>query len=82
MKLNTEKCHLLISGNKNEHIWSKVGKSKIWEENKVRLLGITIDNELKVDDHVSNIYLKAGRKLSALTRMAKFLLFEKRRIIF
>ena len=81
MKLNTEKCHLLISGNKIKHIWSKVGESKIWEENKVKLLGITIDNKLKFDEHVSNICLKAGRKLSALTRMVRFLTFEKRRIL-
>ena len=81
MKLNTEKCHLLIAGKKTEHIWAKVGESKIWEEHKVKLLGVTIDNELKFDEHVSNICLKAGRKLSTLTRMVKFLSFEKRRIL-
>ena len=81
MKLNTEKCHLLISGNKSEHIWTKIGDNKIWERNKVKLLGITIDNNLKFDEHVSNICLKASRKLSALTRMIKCLSFEKRRIL-
>ena len=35
MKLNTEKCHLLISGNKSEHIWIKIGDNKILERNKV-----------------------------------------------
>ena len=36
MKLKTEKCHLLISGNKLEHIWTKIGDNKIWESNKVK----------------------------------------------
>ena len=42
MKLKTYKCHPLISGNKNEHIWAKVGNEKIWESNSVKLLEITI----------------------------------------
>ena len=29
MKLNTDKCHLLISGSKAEHIWGNVGDKKI-----------------------------------------------------
>ena len=47
MKLNTDKCHLLVSGNKNEHMWAKVGNDKIWESRTVKLLGVTIDNQLK-----------------------------------
>ena len=69
MKLNTDKCHLLISGSKAEHIWGNVGDKKIWEDDKVKLLGVTIDNKLKFNYHVSDICLKAGRKLSALTRL-------------
>ena len=48
----------------------------------VRLLGITLDNNLKFDKHVSNIWSKANRKLSALTKVAKFLPFKKRSILF
>jgi len=82
MKLNTDKCHLLISGNKHEHIYAKVGHDVIWESNSVKLLGVTIDNDLKFDKHVSNICLKANRKLSALARVSKFLSFQKRRTLF
>ena len=42
MKLNTDKCHLLMSGLKYEHFWAQIGKQKIWEDNEVKLLGITI----------------------------------------
>ena len=82
MKLNTDKCHLLISGNKNEQMWAKLDRDVVWESNDVKLLGITLDNNLKFDKHVSNIYSKANKKLSALTRVAKFLPFKKRHILF
>ena len=40
MKLNTDKCHLLISGNKNEYMWSKLDENIVWESNDVELLGL------------------------------------------
>ena len=73
MKINTDKCHLLVSGYKHEHVWAKLGDKKIWEDKEVKLLGINIDNELKFDNHVLDICLKAGRKLSVLTRIVKYL---------
>ena len=82
MKLNTDKCHLIVSGYKHEQIWAKIGNDKMWESSDVKLLGVTIDNELKFDKHVSKICSKASRKLSVLARMSKLLSFEKRRVIF
>lgn len=82
MKLNTDKCHLLMAGNKIEDTWVKIGENKLWETGKVKLLGINIDNQLKFDHHVLNLCAKANQKLSALTRMARFLSFEKRRTLF
>ena len=63
MKLNTDKCHLLVSGHKHERCWARVGSDIIWESNNAKLLGVTIDNELKFDQHISNICMKANRKL-------------------
>ena len=65
-KLNTGKCHLLISGNKNEYIWAKLDEDIVWESNDVEFLRVTIDNNLRFDKHISNICLKANRKFSAL----------------
>ena len=36
IKLNTGKCHLLISGPKYEHQRAQIVKDMVWEENKVR----------------------------------------------
>ena len=82
MKLNTDNCHPLISRNKNEQMWVKLNRDIVRAGDDAKLLGITLENNLKFDKHVANICSKANRKLSALTRVAKFLLFKKRRILF
>ena len=29
--MNSDKCHLFISGHKFEHLWAKISNDKIWE---------------------------------------------------
>ena len=82
MKLNTDKCKLLISGFKHEQVWAQIGNDKIWEQKQVELLGITLDSALKFDEYIENICNKANTKLSILRRMSKFLDFDKKRILF
>ena len=82
MKLNSDKCHLLMGGYKHEHIWAQIDKDKIWESNEVKLLGVTTDNNLKFDSRIYKIYVKANQKLSVLSRMRNVLTFEKRRVVF
>ena len=81
MKLNHDKCQLLISGFKYESIWVTIGKSRIWENKNAKLLGINIDRDLKFDEHVSTLCKKASCKLTALCRLTKFLPFYKRRTL-
>ena len=69
MKLNSKKCHLLLAGHKYEHMWANVGESVIWESKKEKLLGLIIDNKLKLKDHVALLCKKAGRKITALSRL-------------
>ena len=82
MKLNSDKCHLLISGFKHQHHWIKAGDSKVWESSHEKLLGINIDSMLSFDLHVSDICKKASRKLSALARVSNFLPMQKRKLLF
>ena len=82
MKLNEDKCHFLISGNTYEqHLWVKVGDVLIWESSKEKLLGVTIDKNLTFTEHVSTICKKAGRKVTALSRLVKIMPFLKRKIL-
>ena len=73
IKINSDKCHLFISGDKFE---------QIWENRTVKLLDITTDNELKFGEHLSNVCLKTNWKLSALMRIRKYLDFKKISILF
>ena len=77
IKINASKCHLFVSGNKHEHMRAKIGDDQIWEFRTVKLLGVTIDNELKFDEYISNVCKKAQRKLNVLTRIKKYLDFKK-----
>ena len=75
--MNSDKCHLLVVGHKFKQIWAKIGTDLIWESNVVKILGITIDNDLKFDKHISLLCAKANRKLSALARISYYLNFHQ-----
>ena len=75
MKLNTDKCHLFVARHKFEHAWVRVGPDKIREDHSIKLLGVSIDNELKFDKHVLNIIKKSNSKLSTISRTTRFMTF-------
>ena len=54
----------------------------VWEENKIKLVGITIDNELKFHSHIFYMCSKAKKKLSVLCKLKNTLTFQQRRILF
>ena len=64
MKLNEDKCHLLISGFKHEVLWADTGGKRIWENTENKLLGLHIDRDLKFTSHVSKICTTVGQKLT------------------
>ena len=73
MKLNSsDKCHLLVSGHHYEEIFVYIGRDIIWESKTVKLLGITIDKELKFDKHINQVCSKANKKLNVLWRIQSF----------
>ena len=51
----------------------------VLDENEIKLLGITIDNELIFDSHISTIYSKANKKLSILCKLE---IIQQPRILF
>ena len=66
MKLNEDKCHFIISGYKHEIMFANIRESRIWETGQQKLLGVTIDKNLKFKEHILNQCKKAGKRLSAL----------------
>ena len=45
-------------------MWVRIRDDMIWENRTVKLLGITIYDELKFDEHLTYICIKTNRKLS------------------
>ena len=54
MKMNAEKCHLSISGKTFKQMRVRIRGDMMWENRTAKLLGTTIDNELKFDEHLTN----------------------------
>ena len=77
MRLNQDKCHLLVFGQKHETVWVKIGETKIWESNKEKLLGVVIDINLNFDEYVFDLSKKAGRKLTVLARLSNYMKIMK-----
>ena len=72
MKLNQDKCHLLISGHKYESVWANIGSCKICESNEQKLRGVNIDSKLNFSHYILKQWKKAGRELSALSARESF----------
>ena len=81
MKLNEDKCHLLLAGHRYETLWANIGETRILESKNAKFLGLTIDININFDDHVFTLCKKAGRKLSALSRISNYVSFEKKKIL-
>ena len=47
----------------------KIGIDMVWQENKVKFLGKTIDNYSICDSHVLDICSKTNKKLSVLYKL-------------
>ena len=77
MRLNEEKCHLLLSGHKPQWKWAMVGNKIIWKSRSEKHLGVIIDKDLKFNEHLRSVCLKAGRKVTALGRFCRYINLDK-----
>ena len=76
---NAEKSNLMVSSKKNLEI--QVSCCSIRNEDSVKLLGIHLNNDLNFNYHVNQLCKKASKKLHGLTRIAKYMDINKRRLI-
>ena len=81
LKMNSDKCHLLITHQDADCISARIGNEIIGNSQSEKLLGITIDNQLNFNEHVSILCKKVNLKLHALARIANFMSTDKLRII-
>ena len=79
MKVNTGKCHLIVST--DEPIEIRVGESLIKNSTCEKLLDVKIDNKLNVDIHVKGICTKANNKLRTFARATPYMSLEKKKLL-
>ena len=72
---------LFFGGCKHENIWVIIGDVRIWETNKQKLFGVYIDRKLSFDEHVPNLCQKAGRKLSVLAGLSRFMILTQKTVL-
>ena len=53
MKINSGKCHMLLSGNDNAS--ANIDDHTIISDNKNELLGIILDSKLSFEDHINKL---------------------------
>ena len=73
MVANPAKFQLMFLGLNGRNLTLRIDKSVIKSSNFVKLLGITIDEELKFKLHIYNICRLANFKVSCLYRIRKYL---------
>lgn len=64
---NPSKFHYILLDTNDHHI--QLGDIKIQQTAEVKLLGVTIDKELKFDTHITNLCKKASAKIKSLGRI-------------
>ena len=73
IKSNEDKCHFLLYRYKHKMMFANTGQSRIWKSEKQKLLGVTIDKNLKFQEHIVKQCQKPEQKLSTLARVCKIL---------
>ena len=78
MIVNTDIFQALILQNSrnsknSEPVKFEIESAKIETKNTVKLLGITIDNKLNFEEHISGLCKKASMQLNVISRLQKFM---------
>ena len=83
MRVNPDKFQFMIlSANPSDDIELKLDENTTLKSDvSVKVLGVTIDHRLTLNDHISGCCLKAARQLNALARISKYLDPKARNII-
>ena len=79
MKINADKCYLLVSINNTVKI--KIGDFDITNSNSEKLLGVKFDHKLLFHDHISELCKKANKKTNLLSRVPSYRNIAKRLIL-
>ena len=79
IKEYSNKCHLIT--NKQSRMNLKMANINIGNSTYEKLLGVKVDNKLNFNGHDDEIIKKATGKVSALSRIFRFMNLTKRRLL-
>ena len=79
MKANPEKCHVILSSNTQREIC--FANASIASCPSKKSSRITLDSELKFEEHINKICSIVNKKLNALHRIRSHMSFEKRKML-
>ena len=71
----------MVASNSPELLWIQVGEQIIWESEREKLLGVTMDKGLRFDKHVKIISDNASAKVTALSRLIRIVSTEKKKTL-
>ena len=74
MKVNADKCHLLVAG--NYEVSANINEFEIESSKKEKLLGISIDTILSFEHHITSLCKRISQNLHALARIAYYMDFD------
>ena len=80
LRANASKCHLLLSF--YQPVPVNIKGSITESSNCEKLLGIHIDSNFSFEYHINRICCKASRKFQVLSRIAKYISEDKKRMLF
>ena len=80
MKMNSDKCHLILSSN-DENKKIELNGEVINNKQVHKLLGVDIDYKLKFDTHIETLCKKVGKKLHFLARVIKYMSTNQAQIL-
>ena len=72
---------MVLGGNKNDCFNFNAAGKVIPSSSEVKLLGITIDYDLKFKKHINELCRKASYKLHALQRIRRYLSVDKAKLL-
>ena len=83
MDAKPHKFQSIVLGGKRDISFSvSVQENLILPTDNIRVLGVTLDDHLKFDAHITNVYIAASRQINALKRLSKFLNERSRVLIY
>ena len=83
MVANPEKFQVMFTGlSKSAKVCIEINDLVLVSKDNVKLLGITIDTEVKFTDHVKSLCTKTSRKVTVFSRVARLLDFKKARLLY